>query len=201
PGAGGRGSPGLAVARRRLGHQAPQPGSLPGGRPHRRKGAGRDRRVGSVHVAPKSQVDSPPIDLTAAEARSRLDAILDLSHDAILAISLDGTIIAWNRAAERIYGYPAEAIVGKPLSILVPPENIHELASLYPGIARGGTIEQFETVRVRSDGVRIDVSLSIAPIRNGSGKAVGALAISRDITAIQRVIKEAAQSSEKLSDR
>ncbi len=152
-------------------------------------------------MAPKSQVESPVNDLTAAEARSRLDAILDLSHDAILAISLDGTIIAWNRAAERIYGYPVEAILGKPLSILVPPENIHELASLYPGIARGGTIEQFETVRVRSDGVRIDVSLSIAPIRNGSGKAVGALAISRDITAIQRVIKEAAQSSEKLSDR
>jgi PAS domain S-box-containing protein len=149
----------------------------------------------------KSQVEPPVYDPQMAEARSRLDAILNLSHDGILVISLDGVIIAWNRAAERIYGYPAEAIVGKPLAMLVPPDRIHELSEIYSGVARGGTIENFETVRVRSDGVPIDVSLSIAPVTDGRGRVTCALAISRDITAIQHALKEAAQSSEKLSDR
>ena len=149
----------------------------------------------------KSQVEPPGQDPQMVEAGSRLDAILRLSHDGIVVISLDGMIVAWNRAAERIYGYPAEAIVGKPLAVLVPPDRIHELSEIYPGVARGDTIENFETVRIRSDGTPIDVSLSIAPVRDGRGRVTCALAIARDITPIQRALKEVAQSSEKLSDR
>jgi PAS domain S-box-containing protein len=149
----------------------------------------------------KSQVEPSVSDPQMAEARSRLDAILNLSHDGIVVISLDGMIIAWNRAAERIYGYPAEAIVGKPLAMLVPPDRIHELSEIYPGVARGGTVANFETVRIRRDGVAIDVSLSIAPVRDGRGRVTCTLVIARDITEIQHAMKEAAQSSEKLSDR
>jgi PAS domain S-box-containing protein len=152
-------------------------------------------------VATKSKVEPLRSDLSAAEARSRLDAILDLSRDGILAISLDGIIVGWNRSAERIYGYPAQAILGKPLATLVPPDRLHELPAIYPGIAGGRTIEEFETVRIRSDGVPIDVSLSIAPIRDDRGRVTGALAIMREITAIRKALKEAEQSSVKLSDR
>ena len=138
-----------------------------------------------------------PID----EVRSRLEAILEISNDGILVVSLDGTILAWNRAAEQIYGYRADQIVGKPLTTLVPPERLHELSEIYPGVARGGVIDQFETVRVRRDGVHIEVSLSIMPIRDRNGRVTSALIIMRDITAAQLALQEAAQSSEKLSDR
>jgi PAS domain S-box-containing protein len=152
-------------------------------------------------VAFLTRTDSLNSELPSAETRSRLDAILTLSNDGILIISLEGTILGWNRAAEEIYGYPAEEIVGKPLATLVPPDRLHELSELYPGVARGGVIEQFETVRVRRDGVPIDVSLSIMPIRDGRNRVTGALAITRDITAVQYALREAAQSSEQLSDR
>ena len=135
------------------------------------------------------------------EVRSRLEAILEISNDGILVVSLDGTILAWNRAAEQIYGYRADQIVGKPLTTLVPPERLHELSEIYPGVARGGVIDQFETVRVRRDGVHIEVSLSIMPIRDRNGRVTSALIIMRDITAAQLALQEAAQSSEKLSDR
>ena len=138
-----------------------------------------------------------PID----EVRSRLEAILEISNDGILVVSLDGTILAWNRAAEQIYGYRADQIVGKPLTTLVPPERLHELSEIYPGVARGGVIDQFETVRVRRDGVHIEVSLSIMPIRDRNGRVTSALIIMRDITAAQLALQEAAESSEKLSDR
>jgi len=149
----------------------------------------------------KSKVEPPRSDLSTAETRSRLDAILDLSRDGILAINMDGTIIGWNKSAERIYGYPASEVLGKPLSLLVPPDRLHELPALYPAIARGGTIDEFETVRVRSDGTRIDVRLSIAPIRDERGRVTAALAVMREITAIRKALKDAEENSVKLSDR
>jgi len=139
--------------------------------------------------------------LSAAEARSRLDAVWDLANDALFAVSLDGFILAWNPAAERIYGYPAQAIIGKPLSILVPEDRLHEFETTITSIARGATVEHFETVRVRSDGVPIDVSLSIAPTRDEQGRVTSALAVARDITAIKQALRQAELSSVKLSER
>lgn len=149
----------------------------------------------------KPQVEAPRSDLTAVETRSRLEAILDLSRDGILAISQDGIITGWNRSAERIYGYPAEAIIGKPLATLVPSDRLHELSTIYPAIARGTTIDEFETVRLRSDGTPIDVSLSIAPIRDERRRVTGSLVIMRENSAIRQALKEAEQTSAKLSDR
>jgi PAS domain S-box-containing protein len=152
-------------------------------------------------VTTKPQVEAPRSDLTAVETRSRLEAILDLSRDGILAISQDGIITGWNRSAERIYGYPAEAIIGKPLATLVPSDRLHELSTIYPAIARGTTIDEFETVRLRSDGTPIDVSLSIAPIRDERRRVTGSLVIMRENSAIRQALKEAEQTSAKLSDR
>ncbi|HYR53214.1 MAG TPA: ATP-binding protein [Candidatus Dormibacteraeota bacterium] len=148
-----------------------------------------------------TRTDSLNVELPAAETRSRLDAILNLSNDGILIVSFEGTILGWNRAAEEIYGYTAEEIVGKPLATLVPADRLHELSSIYRGVARGGVIHHFETVRIRRDEVPIDVSLSIMPIRDMRNRVTSALVITRDITSTQLALREAVESSEKLSDR
>lgn len=117
------------------------------------------------------------------QERYRLAAIVNSSADAITAKTLDGTITDWNQAAERIYGYMAEEIIGQRVSILVPPELSEELEHILGTVQRGGSIEQYETTRVRKDGTRIQVSLSVSPIRDVSGTIVGASAVDRDITA------------------
>jgi PAS domain S-box-containing protein len=119
----------------------------------------------------------------AAEARSYLAAIVESSDDAIIGKTLDGRIASWNRGAERLYGYSAAEIVGKPLSVLVPPEHPDELPAIMDRVRRGEHIDHFETVRVRKDGSRVEVSLTISPIRDAEGKVVGASKIARDITA------------------
>lgn len=117
------------------------------------------------------------------EARLRLAAIVESSDDAIIGQSLDGRITSWNRGAQRLYGYTPDEIVGQPLSVLVPPEHPDELPDIIERVNRGEYIDHFETVRVRKDGTRVDVSLTISPIRNKEGEIIGASKIARDITA------------------
>jgi PAS domain S-box-containing protein len=119
----------------------------------------------------------------AAEVRMRLAAIVESSDDAIISKDLAGTITSWNRGAERLYGYTADEIVGKPLAVLVPPDHPDELPAILDRIRRGEQVEHFETERIRKDGRRVDVSLTISPIRNAAGHVIGASKISRDITA------------------
>lgn len=119
----------------------------------------------------------------AVEARLHLAAIVESSDDAIISKDLGGIITSWNRGAERLYGYTAREIVGKPLSLIVPADHPDELPALMERIERGERIEHFETVRVRKDGSRVNVSLTISPVRNADGKVVGASKIARDITA------------------
>jgi PAS domain S-box-containing protein len=118
----------------------------------------------------------------AEEMRERLSLIVNSSDDAIISKTLNGTITAWNRGAEKVFGYPAEEIVGKPMLVLLPPERIEEESDILGRIGRGESVEHFETVRVRKDGTVIDVSVTISPIRNGNGVIVGASKIARDIT-------------------
>jgi len=118
----------------------------------------------------------------AMEVRSYLAAIVDSSDDAIIGHTLDGQIASWNRGAERIYGYTAEETVGKPLSLLVPPDHPDEQPTILGRLARGESIEHFETKRVRKDGSRVDVSLTLSPVRDSEGKVIGASKIARDIT-------------------
>lgn len=117
------------------------------------------------------------------EARLYLAAIVESSDDAIIGKTMDGRIASWNRGAERLYGYTAQEIVGQPLALLVPPEKPEELKELMVRIRDGQRIENYETVRVRKDGSRVPVSLTISPLHNREGEIIGASKIARDITA------------------
>jgi two-component system, cell cycle sensor histidine kinase and response regulator CckA len=128
------------------------------------------------------------------ESRARLALIMDSSEDAIIGKSLDGTITAWNRGAERIYGYTPEEIIGKHVSTLVPDERPNEIPEIMAKIARGEAIEHYESVRVTKNGRRLSVSISVSPIRDASGEVVGASAIARDITEQRRVEDQLRQS-------
>jgi len=118
----------------------------------------------------------------AEEARLRDAAIVESSADAIASATLDGIIVSWNGGAQRIYGYSQAEAVGKPITMLVPPELPDEENKILETVRAGGRVEQFETVRVTKTGKRINVSLSISPIKDSSGGIVGISGIARDIT-------------------
>jgi PAS domain S-box-containing protein len=120
------------------------------------------------------------------EAAQRLAAIVESSDDAIVSKNLDGIITSWNAGAERIFGYLAEEIVGKPITILIPPDHQREEEGIMQRIRRGQRVEHYETVRQRKHGSLIDVSLTISPVKNTQGKITGASKIARDITEHKR---------------
>jgi PAS domain S-box-containing protein len=119
----------------------------------------------------------------AEETRSHLAAIVTSSEDAILSKTLDGIITSWNRSAERLYGYTAREMVGKSLTRLIPPDLADDLPQILARLRRGERIDHYETQRVTRDGARLDIALTISPIRDGAGQLTGAATIARDITA------------------
>ncbi len=120
------------------------------------------------------------------EVRNRLAAIVASSDDAIISKSLDGAIVTWNEAASRIFGYAAEEVIGKPITILIPPDRLYEEPNILARLRAGERVDHFETLRVHKDGSLVDVSLTISPIRNAAGQIVGASKIARDITQQKR---------------
>jgi PAS domain S-box-containing protein len=138
----------------------------------------------------KSQGTEAVAKIQGLEADTLLAAIVDSSDDAIIGKSLDGTIVSWNSSAERMYGYPAAEVLGRPVNTLVPADRLEEVPQILERIRRGERVEHFETVRLRKTGDPIDVSLSISPIRDAAGKIVGASTIARDITE-QKKLREA----------
>ena len=120
-----------------------------------------------------------------------LAAIVDSTDDAVIGKTLDGTIISWNKGAQRIYGYTPDEVVGRPISILIPADRPDELPEILSRLARGERIEHFLTKRARKSGEIIDVSVTISPVQDETGRIVGASAIARDVTAQQTAIKEA----------
>jgi PAS domain S-box-containing protein len=128
--------------------------------------------------------------------RAHLAAIVDSSDDAILSKNLDGIILSCNAAAERIFGYRASELIGRPVTTLIPPERITEEDEILARIRRGVRIDHFETVRVAKDGTRLDVSLTISPIRDASGTIIGASKIARDITERKRAAAALAAQQE-----
>jgi PAS domain S-box-containing protein len=120
----------------------------------------------------------------AAEfANSRISAIVDSSDDAIISKSLDGIITTWNAGAERIFGYSAEEMIGQPILRLIPPELRAEETKILSLIRRNQRVEHFDTERIRKDGTRVDVSITVSPIKDGSGAITGASKVARDISA------------------
>lgn len=131
----------------------------------------------------------------AGEADARLAAIIASSDDAIASKDLQGIITSWNPGAERLFGYSAQEAVGEPMAMLIPAERSGEGPALLAGIARGETTDHFETVRIAKDGRKIDVSVTISPIRDREGRIIGASKIARDITERKRA-EETVQKSE-----
>jgi PAS domain S-box-containing protein len=119
-----------------------------------------------------------------------LAAIVESSDDAIIGKTPAGVIQTWNRGAERVYGYPAEEVIGRPMMELLPEDRRHEESNILERLRTGERIIHFETVRVRKDGKAIDVSLTISPIRDRSGQVVGISHVARDITEQKRAAEQ-----------
>jgi PAS domain S-box-containing protein len=122
----------------------------------------------------------------AEESARRFAAIVEFSDDAIVGKSLDGIVYSWNPGAERLFGYTAKEVIGKTLVAFIPPERPNEEVDILARIVRGEYIQHFETIRVRKDGTRIDVSVTISPIKDDAGRVIGASKIARDITERKR---------------
>jgi PAS domain S-box-containing protein len=119
-------------------------------------------------------------------ATQQIASIVESSDDAIVSKSLDGIIRTWNQGAEQLFGYAAEEIVGKPVTILIPPERHDEEPKILARVGRGERIDHYETVRRRKDGSLVEISLSVSPVRAFDGKIIGASKIARDITERKR---------------
>lgn len=117
------------------------------------------------------------------ESRARLATIVDSSDDAIIGKDLDTIITSWNSGAQRLYGYTPAEVIGRPISLLIPDDRPDELPGIMARLKRGERIEHYETQRIRKDGVRLDVSVSISPIKDSTGRIIGAASIARDIAA------------------
>jgi PAS domain S-box-containing protein len=140
--------------------------------------------------------NTPPDERRSAEAmRSRLAAIVESSDDAIIAKDLNGIITAWNRSAERIFGYTESEVLRKPITIIIPPELQAQETDILRRLRLGERIDHFETVRITKTGERVLVSLTVSPIRDSTGRIVGASKIARDVTRI-RQIEQALRDSE-----
>ncbi len=127
------------------------------------------------------------LEVLRAEAVSELVAIVKSSDDAIVGMTLTGLIQSWNRGAERIYGYRGEEVIGRSISLLCPPNRMDEVPAMLGRIARGEHVRNVETVQRRRKGDRIDVSLTISPVKDSDGCVVGASAIARDVTDKKRI--------------
>ncbi|HEY7353574.1 MAG TPA: response regulator [Terriglobales bacterium] len=139
-----------------------------------------------------------------SEQKSRIDAellaaIVSSSDDAIISKNLDGVITTWNKGAERIFGYTAEEAIGKSITLIIPPNRLDEEAEIISKLRRGERLEHFETVRMRKDGTNIDISVTISPIKDSSGRVTGASKVARDISALkqaERALREATETLE-----
>jgi PAS domain S-box-containing protein len=129
----------------------------------------------------------------ADEAQARLAALVQSSDDAIVGKDLNGVITDWNGAAERIFGYTRDEVLGRSITILLPPERLAEEAHILATLRRGDRIDHFDTVRIRKDGTPVQVSISVSPIKDSRGRLIGAAKIARDVTARKQLEEEREQ--------
>ena len=139
--------------------------------------------------------DLDPAHVDADVGLSRLAAIVESSDDAIISKNLDGIIITWNRGAELVFGYTAAEAIGKPVTILIPPEHIDEEPGILERVRRGERIDHYHTVRKRKDGSLISISLTVSPVRDATGRIVGASKIARNISH-EKAAERALQASD-----
>jgi PAS domain S-box-containing protein len=135
----------------------------------------------------------------AEEASQHLAAIVESSDDAILSKNLDGIILSWNKGAERIFGYTPDEVIGQPITILIPPDRLGEEPQILAQLRRGERIDHFETVRRRKDGTLLDISVTVSPMRDSSGRIVAASKVARDISDRRRIEKALEAAREELT--
>jgi len=141
-------------------------------------------------------------ELMAAHKRLlELAAIVQSSEDAIISKNLQGIITSWNKGAERLYDYSADEVVGKSISLIIPSDRINELTYIFEQLNKRETIENYETVRVRKDGRKIFVSVTVSAIHDASGKLVGASSIARDITERKQAEEKSKEINKELTQR
>ena len=180
--------------RRVLGERLKERGSIRDAEVQIRTKAGQVRRalmsIEYLDLRDQPTIITTLVDITefvgAREAQARLAAIVQSSEDAVFAKSLTGDILTWNTGAEHMYGYSASEAIGKKLEILVPEDRQKEFERVMARLRNGDKIEPFETVRLRKDGRKIVVSVSVSPLRDGAGRLIGGSTIARDITEKKR---------------
>jgi two-component system, chemotaxis family, CheB/CheR fusion protein len=118
----------------------------------------------------------------ADQVRLQLASIVESSDDGIISKDLNGIITSWNKGAQQIFGYAADEVIGKPVTILMPPDRYDEEADILGRLRRGERIDHYETIRRRKDGRLLDISLTVSPMRNAEGRIIGASKVARDIT-------------------
>lgn len=148
-------------------------------------------RVVGPHLRPGRQRDTAP---GFQHALAHLAAVVESSDDAIISKTLDGRILSWNPAAQRLFGYSADEAVGQRIGLIFPADRLDEEQQILETLRGGGHIEQFETKRLTKDGRTVDVSITVSPVRDATGAIIGGVKIARDITARKR-------AEEKLRDR
>jgi PAS domain S-box-containing protein len=134
------------------------------------------------------------------QAAQYLAAIVESSDDAIISKDLNGIIATFNRGAERLFGYKAEEVVGKPVTILIPPDRQHEEPEILARIRRGERLDHYETVRRRKNGTLVDISLTVSPVKDDQGRVIGASKIARDITERKRADAKVRDSERQLQE-
>jgi PAS domain S-box-containing protein len=179
----------------------------------REAGAEAQRIIGIVEdITDRKDAEQALLDARAQahEIRSGLAAIVESSDDAIIGKTLESVITTWNHGAERIFGYTAAEVIGKPVTLLIPPNQIDEEPIILRKLRRGERIDHYETVRIRKDGTLLDVSLTVSPIKDANGTIIGASKIARDITERKRMeaalreeiaIRERAEAALREADR
>lgn len=139
----------------------------------------------------------------ASILRSHLAAIIENSDDAILSKSLEGIISSWNRGAQRIFGYTSDEVIGRHIALLIPSDRLDEERQILDRLKRGERIDHYETIRLHKNGSLIDISLTVSPIKDGSGRIVGASKIARDISDAKRTraqLREISNVTEHLNE-
>jgi PAS domain S-box-containing protein len=143
-----------------------------------------------TEIRSSSSTAAPTADPAELErARAHLAAIVDSSEDVIIGKTLEGIVTSWNKGAERLFGYTAAEMIGQPITRLMPPEVQQEEIEILAKIRRGERIERFESIRIHKDGRRLNISLTISPVRDFAGNIVGAAKIAHDVTEKRRVEK------------
>jgi PAS domain S-box-containing protein len=160
-----------------------------------------DDQENSADKVTQSILDElPALRLKAGKATGLLASIVDSSDDAIVSKTLDGVITSWNAGAERLFGYTAQEACGRHISMIIPLDRLDEETTILARLRRGERIDHFDTIRLRKDGTSLDVSLSISPVRDSTGKIIGASKIARDITGRKRVERELHESEQRFRE-